>query len=232
MMEIIYVVNGKVSYTIENKKFTASPGDLIIIKPYSYHYFSAEKNTDYEKLGMLFSPSDVTIDSLTQESFLLLRCDSGHIHEIFNKIDFYFHNCPQEKFEELLLSLGKEVVLNVELFHRQNLITTHHPIHPMIERAIAHINAHLFTLNTVKELALALGVSEGYLKVLFSEQLKIPPKKYLTEKKMLMAKSMIEAGTPPTQTAFQCGYTNYVTFYRLYTKYFGNTPTIDAKRPL
>lgn len=230
MVEMIYIVRGEVAYTIEDKKFVAHAGDLMIIKPYSYHYFSILKRQDYEKIGMLFHASDCPIDGLTDEAFVLLQCGSGRIHEVFQKIDFYFHNCPPPIFEELFWALTKEVLINVQLFHSQQVLTAHNPIHPLIERALTYINDNLFFLSTVKELAEALSVSEGYLKVLFTQQMKISPKKYITEKRLLMARTMITAGSPPTQTAFHCGYANYVTFYRLYLKTFGVKPTEDYKK--
>lgn len=230
LVEIIYVQSGAVAYTIENKKFVAKPGDLILIKPYAYHFFSVVGGTDYEKLGILFDESDIEVQSLTKEPFLLLPCDSGRIHEIFEKVDFYYQNCPQSIFKELLTSLAKEIILNVKLFHQQSLITVHRAIHPIIERALDYANDRLFTVSTVKEWAEALGVSDGYFKTLFTDEMKIPPKQYLTEKKMQMARSMILSGSSPTQTAFQCGYSNYVTFYRLYTKTFGVSPTDERKK--
>lgn len=229
LMEIIYVLSGEISYTIEDKKFIARPGDLILIKPYSYHYFTIVSSEDYEKIGILFPISAVNIIDLSFDNFLLLPCMQGRIRDIFDKVDFYFHNCPQQIFESLLLALASEILTNISLFHRQQVITSHNPVHPLIERAINYINENLFSINTLKELANRLSVSEGYLKVLFTEQMKIPPKKYITEKKMLMAKSMIKDGVPPTQVSIQCGFSNYVTFYRLYLKTFQINPLSDYK---
>ena len=226
-VEIIYVLSGEVSYTIEHQKFTATAGDLILVKPYAYHFFSVIGNKDYEKLGLLLHEREIEIDSLTSQPFLLLPCASGRIHDIFGKIDFYYQNCPQKTFEDLALALAKEIILNIMLFHRQNFITTHNPIHPIIERALDFINDKLFSVTTVKEWADGLDISEGYFKTLFNQQMKISPKKYLTDKKMQIARSMIRSGTAPVQAAFQCGYSNYVTFYRLYIKMFGVNPAED-----
>ena len=51
LLEMIYVLQGEVSYTIENKQFVAKRGDCIVIKPYAYHYFSVSGKNDYEKIG-------------------------------------------------------------------------------------------------------------------------------------------------------------------------------------
>ena len=230
LVEIIYVVKGEIAYTIEDKRFIARTGDLILIKPYSYHFFSITNQQDYEKIGILFNASDIDIGDVTApNNFLLLPCNEGRIHDIFGKVDFYFHNCPENVFTKLLLALAQEILINIQMFHTTDIVTSHKIMHPLIERAINYINVNLFNFNTVKELSNALSVSEGYLKALFTEQLKIPPKKYITEKKMLLAKSMITSGTPPTQAALQCGYTNYVTFYRLYMKLFDVNPMKDYK---
>lgn len=230
LVEIIYVLKGEVAYTIEDKRFIAKTGDLILINPYAYHFFSITNQQDYEKIGVLFHPSDIDIGDVTKpNNFLLLPCNKGRIYDIFGKMDFYFHNCPENVFTKLLLSLTQEILINIKMFHTDDIVTSHKIMHPLIERAINYINANLFNFSTVKELSAALTVSEGYLKALFTEQLKIPPKKYITEKKMLQAKSMIAKGIPPTQVALQCGYTNYVTFYRLYVKLFGVTPMQDYK---
>ena len=230
LMEFIYVIKGEVSYTVEDKKFTARQGELLLIKPYSYHYFTIKNQQDYEKIGILCDCKDLEIDYEMNAPLTLLQCHNGRIHDIFNKIDFYYHNCPQPVFNDLLKSLTKEILVNVKLFSYQHITTAEiESIHPLIERAINYINENLFSFNTVKELASLLSVSESHLKLLFANQLKVSPKNYITEKKMLFAKSMISNGTPPTQVAFHCGYSNYATFYRLYLRFFNVNPMNDYK---
>ncbi len=230
LVEMIYVMKGEVAYTIEDEKFVAQAGDLILIKPYSYHYFSVVGQSDYEKIGVLFSPSELSVDAITTKTFLRLPCETGRIRDLFEKLGFYYHNCPERIFKDLLQALSKEIVINIELFYQQHLITKHDAVHPLLQRALAYVNEHLFSISTVRDLAKALSVSEGYLKVLFTDQMKIPPKKYITEKKMLKARTLVLNGVAPTQVAIQCGFTNYVTFYRLYVKLFGVKPLKDAKR--
>ena len=227
LVELIYILHGEVSYTIEDKQFIARAGDLILVKPYAYHFFTITNKQDYEKIGVLFSESEIDVKNITSENFLLLPCESGRIYDIMKKIDFYFHNCPTKTFSSLTIALTKEILINIELFHTEQLVTKHNLKHPLIERALNYINSNLFNFDTIKKLADSLSVSEGYLKMLFTEQLKIPPKKYITQKRLLMARSMITNGTPPTQTAYLCGYSHYATFYRGYMKLFNVNPMID-----
>ena len=230
MFELIYVAKGEVSYVVEDSKFTANQGELIIINPYSYHYFTIRNRQDYEKIGILFSPALFDLGNTAQESFSVLDCSYGRIHDTFQKLDFYYHNCQTEVFAELLTALTKELTINIKHFGNQYKITSEkESVHPLVKRAIDYINDNLFSLNTVKELAERLSVSESHLKVLFRNQLKVTPKNYITEKKMLLARSMLYGGTSPTQVAISLGYQNYVTFYRVYLKHFETRPTDDYK---
>lgn len=230
LMEFIYITKGEVAYTVEDKKFTARQGELLVIKPYAYHYFTIKNQQDYEKIGVLCNCEDLEIEYTMNEPLMLIQCQNGRLHDIFNKIDFYYHNCPQPIFKELLKDLAKEILINIKFFSYQYVISTRtESIHPLIERAINYINENLFNFNTVKELANHLSVSESHLKVLFTSQLKVTPKNYITEKKMLFARSMISNGTTPTQTAFHCRYSNYATFYRLYLRFFNVNPMTDYK---
>lgn len=230
LIEFIYILKGEVAYTVENKKFTARQGELLLIKPYSYHYFTIQNKQDYEKIGILCDFKNANIDDIIPQSFILVQCSNGRIHDIFHKIDFYYHNCPKETFQDLLQALSKEIFINLQLFSKQYVLTAPaDSIHPLIEQALHYINENLFTFNTVKELSRALSVSESYLKTLFANQLKVTPKNYITAKKMLFAKSMITNGTPPTQAAFHCGYNNYATFYRIYLRYHNTNPMTDYR---
>jgi len=226
-VELIYVVKGEVAYTIENKKFIARQGELILLRPHAYHFFTIQNQKDYEKIGVLFSQELIETADVLNEYFIILQCGNGRIRDILNKLEFYYHNCPTDVFSEILLLLTKEIVLNIRYFSQQYKISSADPIHPLIERAIEYINENLTSLNTIQELAEHLAVSESHIKVLFRSQLQVTPKKYITEKKLLLAKSMITNGTSPTQAALHCGYSNYVTFYRLYLKHFGNKPVND-----
>ena len=229
-VELIYVVKGEVAYTIEDRKFVARQGELIMLKPHAYHFFTIQNQQDYEKIGILFHQELIDITDVVREYFIILQCRNGRIRDILNKLEFYYHNCPEPVFTELLLSLTKEIVINVRHFSQQYTASPADPIHPQVERAIEYIHENLTSLNTIQELASHLAVSESHIKALFRDHLHVTPKKYITEKKLLLARSMITNGTSPTQVALHCGYSNYVTFYRLYLKYFGTKPADDYQQ--
>ena len=50
-------------------------------------------------------------------------------------------------------------------------------------------------------------------------------KRYVLEKKMMYARALIQQGTAPGVAAVSCGYKNYASFYKMFCKIVGKTPT-------
>ena len=47
---------------------------------------------------------------------------------------------------------------------------------------------------------------------------------YLTHKRLLRARELMDAGMRATETCYACGFRSYSSFTRAYGKYFGTTP--------
>ena len=82
----------------------------------------------------------------------------------------------------------------------------------------------LYVLMSKDDLARQVNLSKFFLCHLFEEEMGIPPKQYILQKRMAYAAKLIREGHPPTRVALQVGYASYSTFYRLYRKHFGKTP--------
>ena len=100
---------------------------------------------------------------------------------------------------------------------------------PLISEALKYINENLFTVDSIDEIAKHLFVSESYLFRLFKSELRQTPKKYIMDKRLLIAQKMISEGEKPVTVCDTCGFGDYTTFYRNYTAFFGHSPS-DEKR--
>ena len=96
---------------------------------------------------------------------------------------------------------------------------------PIISKALKYANDNLCTITDIGEIAESLFVSESYLFRLFREELHQTPKKYIMEKRLLLAEKMISSGEKAVSVCKQCGFGDYTTFYRNYTAFFGHSPS-------
>ena len=225
LYEMIYVLNGQVEYTVEDKKYIVNKNNLIFIKPYTYHFFRITSDTNYEKIGMLFNPTELGIDLNCLESICeVIDCKNNNILEsIFNRIAYYYATFPNDRFVELFLLITKELVYNLTLI-KQPLAINHYTT-PILSPILKYINENIFTIKTLDEISKALNISTSYLKSVFKRELKTQPKKYINEKRLLIARQKILLGEKPTTISAQCGFENYSTFYRAYSAYFGFPPS-------
>ena len=54
--ELIYFLDGDASHVIEDRKYKLKRGDLILIRPMSYHFIRIEGRARYERYDILFDP--------------------------------------------------------------------------------------------------------------------------------------------------------------------------------
>ena len=100
---------------------------------------------------------------------------------------------------------------------------------PIISKALKYTNENLCTVASIEEIAEHLFVSESYLFRLFQKELHQTPKKYIMEKRLLLAQKMIRDGEKPTMVCERCGFGDYTTFYRNYITFFGYSPSKKKK---
>ena len=103
-------------------------------------------------------------------------------------------------------------------------------VSPLLSKALKYINENLCTLSGVEEIAKHLFVSESYLFRMFKKELHQSPKKYIRDKRLLIAQKMISLGERPSLVCDKCGFGDYTTFYRNYTDFFGHTPSDEKNK--
>jgi AraC-like DNA-binding protein len=79
--------------------------------------------------------------------------------------------------------------------------------------------------HTVSALARSMGMSGFHFTRVFTELVGSPPHRYLTERRLLMARAMLEDGRSVTETCFACGFNDLSHFSRSFGRRFGVAPS-------
>lgn len=225
--EMIYFMDGDATHVIEDRKYKLKRGDLILIRPLQYHFIQIDAPSRYERYDVLFDMEKHGIESvgLIPENMEVINLAGNTVVEdIFRKWDLYYQNSDSETFEKILSHLISELFYNISLFPHtfsENTMT----LSPLISEALKYTNENLCTIVGIEEIANHLFVSESYLFRLFQKELHQTPKKYIMEKRLLMAQKMISEGEKATAVCKNCGFGDYTTFYRNFTAFFGHTPS-------
>ena len=229
--ELLYFVGGDASYIIENNKYKLTKGDLVIVRPMSYHLVKIDSPIDYERYDILFDERDIGKDfvDLIPEGVEVVNLSKNRVADgIFKRLDYYRAALDGEGFARMLPMLIKELILNLSLGNAGSL-AEFSAGNETVSAALGIINENLFTIEGIGEVAKKLFVSESYLYRIFKREMFSTPKKYINDKRLLAAREMIRIGESPLLASERCGYRDYSAFYRAYVKFFGHSPTEDRR---
>ena len=224
--ELIYFLDGDATHVIEDRKYKLKKHDLILIRPYQYHFIQIDATSRYERYDILFDREKHGVDAinLLPEGVEIINIEDNAIaKDIFGKCDLYRQSCSGEVFSGILSHLLSELFYNLSVFPHA-LPKERSFLSPIISGALQYINENLTSLRGVREIASHLFVSESYLFRLFKKELHQSPKQYVCEKRLLLAQKMLSEGEKPSLAAERCGFSDYTTFYRNYTALFGYSP--------
>ena len=225
--ELIYFLDGDATHVIEDRKYKLKKGDLILIRPFQYHFIQIDAPAKYERYDILFDAERHGVESVTRipkNIEVINLAENDIIKDIFRKCDLYYQNSDTETFERILSHLLSELFYHITLFP-QPFATETTTLSPLISKALKYINENLCTLTGIGEVAEHIFVSESYLFRMFQKELHQTPKKYIMEKRLLLAQKMIFSGEKATTVCDRCGFGDYTTFYRNYVAFFGHSPS-------
>ena len=228
--ELIFILEGDITYVLEDKKYKLQPYDMVLTRPSRYHYIQIDTDRPYERYNMLFPASFVgeNILGMLPEGVEFFSCrDLPVVADNFRKAERYTELGP-EAFGVLLSCLLKEICYNV-VNPPESAKPIPDSVSPLVSSALDYINKNLYTVKNVEEISSALFVSENYFFRAFKSEMKISPKRYINHKRLLEAQRRISEGARPTDVYSDCGFASYPAFFKCYVKYFGHAPSKTEK---
>ena len=223
--ELMFIDGGEVEFMVENRRYILKKGDVLIIKPAEYHYARRLFSVPYARYCIAFSP-EFTFDKnfteklLTKGEKFSVKDDSAFallakiIREKAEKTSEHDVVFFRSIIDAMLISLcdakpeSEGIVAGESNF----------------QKILAYINLHLTTIKSVDDIAGALFFSKSYIMHLLKSELHVGVMQYVRNKKILLAHQRIKNGEKPTEVYLKCGFSNYPSFYRAYTAYFGTSP--------
>ena len=100
----------------------------------------------------------------------------------------------------------------------------------LVKNTISYITENISSELNAACIAKELNISASHLQNIFSQQMKIGLKQYITQRKIISAHDDLLAGASAVDTATKYGFDEYSTFYRQYKKIFGTSPSTNKTK--
>ena len=94
----------------------------------------------------------------------------------------------------------------------------------LLDRLMAYVEANYATYFNIADLAKHFYVSSSTVSHLFKEKMGVSFYRYVTQRRLIAAKSLIEKGCTMEETCTQVGFADYSSFYRAFRQEYGIAP--------
>lgn len=237
--EMVYVLsNSGTQYLVGTKRYRLQHGDIILVPPGIGHkpLFPAQLAEPYKRIVLWVSTdfSDsmkyITKYNNTEsyhDNIYLLRT-AGTSWEYLGD---FFRNGLKEAQEK---NVGWEVALignTMQLFAAFNRAihdTQNAPAKTekpeLLDDVVAYLETHLHEKITLADIAARFFVSESTIGQTFRQKMHVSFYHYVTQRRLIAAKSMILEEPNLDILSEKVGFTDYSTFYRAFKKEFGISP--------
>lgn len=240
-IEIVYILKGKCTHTVDGKEYPASKGDLLFINYGLTHAFESSSGFEYSEL--LLKPELIS-DSLrgNENAFSLLtvqdfkefestvnrdNCfvsfsgeERGVIETLFALIER--ENEETDKGAELIFRSALNVILTL-IFRKMSL-----PMHREFginEALLSYIKDNCSSHITLEYLAQKSFYTPSYFSRAFKERTGVTFTEYLAECRIAKAKKLLSDTDMPVEYVIsEAGFSNRTKFFTAFYQRTGTTP--------
>ena len=237
--KLLLLVSGKGGYVVDGQRYLLQPGDVVLVGSRSIHRPELESGNPYERIIIYISPEFLqkmsTGDCNLQEIFSLeaghvLRLKESERKKIFAMTAALEKELSGENYGRELISNAYLLRLLVEIGRQRRRKDAYnpHPVIPQNPRVLewmAYIDQHLAEDLDMDSLAEQFYISKYHMMRLFHRETGFTIHTYLLQRRLLMARQLIEKGMRTTEACYRCGFRSYSSFTRAYNKHLGTTPT-------
>ena len=238
--KIMIMLSGNINYTIEGKNYMLKPYDIVLVNAGEIHRPSILDNSAYERIIIYVSTQFLSkykgeeydlgycFERANTEDSNVLRVASmekSKLYQVCQELEHSFEDQAYAKelyqkilFLEFLIQLNRTAISN----HINYLDSAN--ANSKLIKIIDYINEHLTEELSIDVLADQFYLSRYYLMHFFKEETGYTIGNYITEKRLLLAKSLVQNGNTITEACFQSGFKNYSTFSRAFKKAFRTVP--------
>ncbi len=237
--EVYYSISGGKQFLIDNKVYDIAPGDLFLINQYDSHYLTQIEKEKHERIVIMIDPD--FMKEISSDETDIDACFQNRTAKFSHKISLTSEQ--QSRFlyfvNKILTSNGYghdllERATFTELFVMINQIVSEEGSDEPVEKTATYneqVDAILSYLNNNIQYPISIGdlskqfyISESYICRIFKSATGTTINKYMTARRISIAKSLLAEGIGVSDVCERCGFSDYSNFLKAFTKSVGISP--------
>ncbi len=203
-----YVVSGEGYLRVEDKEYNLRRGQVFLIRPNIEITYHASENNPWSYIWVGFDGEFAhTLDDIDKDIFNLNS-------ELFDQIKeaIKYKNMRSVYLAGCIYNILAAILENTQ---EPNVIST----------IKSYINSDTLFNSNITELAKLVNLSPDHLTKIFKQETGITLIEYIINKKMKLAKKLLNSDYTTSEVAQMVGYSDNATFSRAYKKFYGYPPS-------
>ena len=237
--ECVYVLEGSICVTADNRLYKLTQGELIFHKPFEMHKFHIEDDGVSTVVIFSFSAEGELCKKLSDKVFALNENQKKLIIELLNYaeskaenqtvdeiiIDMYLTPLKKDaNYSQIVLTYLYRLMLSLNesavVAHTNNSRDA-----GVFARAVEYMNERIYVNLSVDEIAYEVGVSTAGLKRIFSRHAGMGVHKFFLKLKLKFSLQMLELGMSVTEVSDKLGFSSQAYFSRVFKREMGISPS-------
>ena len=229
--EIVFVVDGFVEVTEDEKIYRLESGNIILHAPNEFHRIRSIDGSSPRVLVTSFNVSGELPPELENGVFILESDQCSDFHSIFNKIHIFLHGDKSSDYVSLeasALLCAFLIRLSQSTRPQKRLIATQSASE--YRKAVSAMANGICMDLTLEDIARECNVSVSYIKLLFSKYAGISPKKYYSGLRIRHACSLLDGGMSVSAVAEEMCFSSPNYFCVFFKRNMGISPMEYQKK--
>ena len=242
--KVLLLLQGSGGYYVDGQRYLLQSGDIVLLDAHSIHRPELDGAAPYERVILYISPAYLQRQStegcslqsvFSGEKGHVLRLSEEGRQKIFRLAAQLERELAEDAFGREILSSASLLRLLVEIGRNREhpQISSPSPAIPKDKRIaeiLHYIDDHLSEDLDAEVIAKAFFVSKYHMMRLFRRETGTTVHLYITQKRLVKARELMDSGMRATEACYRCGWRSYSSFTRAYGKHLGTTPTgrLDA----
>ena len=239
--EIYFFISGKVTYNIESRNFSLSPGDILLISPMELHQpvFSQERS-GYERYVLWINKNFLSrmdlpgqdlsrcFDTSQPEHSNLLRPDGTKREFLIYLMGMLLQESRSEEYASATaaMALLAQILVSINrlAIQGERPADAKSESDSVVYRVLSYINENYNEDLNLDMLANKFFISKYHLSREFNRLVGTSVYRYIIQKRLVMAKQLMNTGISSTSVYQHCGFGDYSNFYRAFKSEYQISP--------
>ena len=232
--EIYCFLSGNAKYFVEGNIYKLKHGDILFIKKGEAHSLQITSAAPYERMLINFNAQAArdahTRNMLSAFDKLPLGKGTRFPFSMFKDKHWLYY------IEKVISSENGETkrlylsVLISELCECLSQVLNLNTEQDGFSDIISYLNNHITEPLTLDGICESFYISKSHLNRKFKRMTGSTVWEYITAKRLIFARDLLQHGEAPTKVSLECGFNDYSSFYRAYKAKFSESPKSDFAR--